>query len=651
MNPAAEWLEADGLGGYAMGRADLLRTRRYHALLTTAVSPPTGRMTMVNGFEAWLETDGGVVPLTSQRYVRDVTHPDGARRIEHFTSTPWPTWTWRLPDGTSLVHELIVLHGSSLVALSWRLSRPGRGRLIVRPLLSGRDAHASHHENGAFRFPALVSGPRITWTPYQGLPSVVAVTNGEYTPDPVWYRQFQHDEERARGLDHVEDLASPGTIAFQLADGRAILALGSGGVGRSTLLDGSPARLWSQVERRERARRAAFAVPLERDASAYLVRRGAGRTIIAGYPWFTDWGRDTFIALRGLCIAGNRLDDARDILLEWSRHVSEGMLPNFFPDGDAPVEYNTVDAALWFIIAAHELLGHPAARVDATQRATLHGAIDAIVEGYARGTRHGIIADENGLLSAGAPGVQLTWMDAKVGDWVVTPRVGKPVEVQALWINALRIAGTRSARWDALADRARGAFVTQFWNAAGYLNDVVDADHQRGLVDTRLRPNQLLALGGLPFAIVDDAMARQAMATIEQRLWTVAGPRSLDPADPAYAHRYEGDVRARDGAYHQGTVWPWLAGAFIEAWVRLRGNTPAAREEARARFFDPLVRHYAAAGIGHLAEIADGDAPNAPRGCPFQAWSVGEALRLDRIVLGGASRTSLDETTLAAAHA
>ena len=633
MNPNAEWLEADGLGGFAMGRADLLRTRRYHALLTTATTPPTGRMTLVNGVEAWIQGPDGDVALTSNRYVPDVTHPDGASRITTFAATPWPTWTYRLPDGNELVHELLMHHGSSFVVLSWRLARPGARRLVVRPLLSNRDVHGTHHANDQFNFEARVLGPRITWRPYAGQPSIVAVTNGEYTPAPEWYRRFLLDEERARGQDHVEDLASPGTLAFNLADGRAILAFGADGEGRSPLLNGFPERVWRTVTEAERRRRAAFPSPLHRAAADYVVRRGAGRTIVAGYPWFSDWGRDTFIALRGLCLAGDRLDDARDILVEWSRHVSEGMLPNFFPDGGTPVEYNSVDASLWYVIAAHELLAHPGARVGDAQRTALHGAIDAIVAGYARGTRYGIRATEAGLLAAGEAGVQLTWMDAKVGDRVVTPRIGLPVEVQALWINALRIAGLRNPAWAELAGRARDRFEERFWNAAGYLNDVVDADHRPGLVDTSFRPNQLLALGGLPFRLLEGARARRIVDAVEARLWTPAGLRSLAPDDPAYAACYEGDMRARDAVYHQGTVWPWLAGAFVDAWVRVRGDTPAARAEARTRFLEPLVRHYATAGLGHLAEIADGGAPHQPRGCPFQAWSVGEALRLDRVVL------------------
>jgi predicted glycogen debranching enzyme len=649
----AEWLEPDGLGGFAMGRADLVRTRRYHSLLTTAATPPTGRVVLVNGLEAWVDTDQGTAALATNRYVPDVTHPDGATRIVGFTTEPWPTWTYRLPDGNELIHELIVLHGSSLVALSWRLARPGGGHLSVRPLLSGRDLHATHHENSVWHFDARVSGPRIVWMPHPSVPSVTAVTNGEYTPAPDWYRQFQLDEERARGQDFVEDLASPGVISFNLRDGRAILALGADGPHRSALLDGFAERLWKTVEQTERARRAAFATPLHRAADAYVVARGDGKTIIAGYPWFSDWGRDTFIALRGLCLAGDRLTVARDILLEWARYIDRGMLPNFFPEGGKTAEYNSVDASLWFVIAVHELLQHAGIGVEVSDAEVdaLQAAVDAIVAGYAAGTRFGIRATESGLLAAGEPGVQLTWMDAKVGEWVVTPRIGKPVEIQALWINALRIAGARNADWRALADRAHRSFTARFWNAAGYLNDVVDVDHRAGLVDTSFRPNQLLALGGLPYRLVEGLPAQRILDAVEARLWTVAGPRSLASGEPPYTGRYEGDMRQRDGAYHQGTVWPWLAGAFVDAWVHAKGNTASARQQARARFLDPLVEHYRDRCSGHVAEIADGDPPHEPRGCPFQAWSVGEVLRLDREILRRDINTPVEGIAVATAKA
>ena len=644
ISPSAEWLEADGLGGFAFGRVDGVRTRRYHAVLAVATTPPTGRVVLVNGFDAWVETADGRFALTSQRYTPEVTHPDGAARVTHFTRNPWPTWTFTLPDGLEIVQELVAVRNAPLVALSWRLAQPGTARLIVQPYLSGRDVHALHHENSTFRFDARVAGPRVTWQPYTDLPPVIALANGDYFSDPAWYRHFQYDEERARGLDFVEDLGAPGRFTFSL-DRRAVLAVGAGsGAGSEAarpLLSTSPERCWESIETSERRRRAAFPSALHRAADDYIVTRGAGKTIIAGYPWFSDWGRDTFISIRGLCLASataeyDRFADAREILLEWAGHVSEGMLPNFFPEAGRSAEYNSVDASLWYVIAVHEFLEVTEARhpVVTSDRRALDAAIDAIVGGYARGTRFGIRADGTGLLSAGERGVQLTWMDAKVGDWVVTPRIGKPVEIQALWINALRIAGRRSARWAALASSAQATFVERFWNQErGFLFDVVDVDHRSGVNDMTLRPNQIFAVGGLPYSLIDGELARSVVAVVERQLWTPAGLRSLGPGEPGYIGHYRGDMRQRDGAYHQGTVWPWLIGAFVDAWLRVRGGSDEARREARARFLVPLLRHYEWSAPGHVAEIADGNAPHTPGGCPFQAWSVGEALRLDQDVL------------------
>jgi len=260
-------------------------------------------------------------------------------------------------------------------------------------------------------------------------------------------------------------------------------------------------------------------------------------------------------------------------------------------------------------------------------------AVEAILAGYSAGTRYRIHVDDDGLLAAGEPGVQLTWMDAKVGDWVVTPRIGKPVEVQALWLNALGIGSGFSERWAALHARARRAFAARFWDEArGHLADVADVDHRPGTVDWTFRPNQIFAVGGLPFAVIEGEQARRVVDAVEARLVTPLGLRSLAPGEPGYTPRYQGGPRERDAAYHQGTVWPWLMGGFVEAWVRVRGGTPAARAEARGRFLEPLLAHLDDAGLAHLPEIADGDPPHAPRGCPFQAWSVGEALRLTRLL-------------------
>ncbi len=636
---STEWLEPDGLGGFASGTSSGLRTRRYHALLLTAATPPTGRMVLVNGLDAWVEgrdrstVNGEREFLSRQRYAPGVVAPEDAAVIESFEADPWPRWVYRLRDGSRIEQEIFVPNATPAVAIRWRAIGGSARTLSVRPFLSGRDLHALHHANPAFRFDARVSEPQVSWTPYDGVPGVQALSNGDYQSEPEWYRNFLYAEEQARGLDYEEDLASPGVFRWDLGAGEAVLILGvAGAVPLASATD-----TFARLSRIESGRRSRLGSPLHRAGDAYLVRRGRGKTIVAGYPWFTDWGRDTFIALRGLCLARGRLIEARSILLEWAGQVSEGMLPNRFVDqGDAP-EFNSVDASLWYIVAAHDYLRAVEARgrkVPAADRRALAEAIRAILAGYSAGTRYGIRLDEDGLLACGEPGVQLTWMDAKVGDWVVTPRTGKPVEIQALWLNALRIAEEFTPDYRKTLERGLQSFASRFWNEdAGCLFDVVDVDHRPGTADSSLRPNQIFAVGGLPYPVLDGPMAKAVVETVQRRLWTPLGLRTLDRDDPRYVARYEGGVLSRDGAYHQGTVWPWLLGAFVEGWVRVRGSGDEVKREARRQFFDPLLQHVSKAGVGHVSEIADADAPHTPRGCPFQAWSVGEALRLDLSVL------------------
>lgn len=628
---AREWLEADGLGGFASGTVSGVRTRRYHGLLLPAVTPPTGRVMLVNGFDASVVTESGDVPISTQRYAPDVLHPDGAWRLAQFLDDPWPTWRWKIQDGLDVVQEIFVPRGIPRVVLRWRLARQGRvnARLRVRPFFSGRDYHSTHHENGAFGFQPDVERDGVwVWRPYQGLPGVRVRANGTYVHAPDWYRNFLYLEERQRGLDDTEDLAAPGAFEWDLSAGDAVLIFETTDAQDSLE---SPLELASRHRVDEGDRRRAYPSRLHRAADQYLAKRGTGCTVIAGYPWFTDWGRDTFIALRGLCLATGRVSTARRILLEWADAVSEGMLPNRFPDaGDAP-EFNAVDASLWFVVAVQELLDqHGTARglTDAHRR-KLMTAVEAIVAGYARGTRYGIRADDDGLLAAGVPGVQLTWMDAKVGEDVVTPRIGKPVEVQALWLNALQYAGRERSEWRGLFERARLSFDQKFWNEErGCLFDVIDVDHVRGRVDPTVRPNQIFAVGGLPTPALSGPRARRMVDAVERSLLTPLGLRSLAPGEPGYTPRYEGDAWRRDHAYHQGTVWPWLMGAFVEAWVRSRGNTRAAQADARERFVRPLLATLDRLGLSHLPEIADAEAPFTPRGCPFQAWSMGELIRL-----------------------
>jgi predicted glycogen debranching enzyme len=638
-NDRLEWLEADGLGGFASGTATGIRTRRYHALLLAATRPPTGRFVLVNGFDAWVETDSGMFALTSQRYAPGIVHSDGAARIESFEVDPWPRWLFRLPDGTALEQEIFVRRGEPVVALCWRLvggKTHARGlRLTVRPFLSGRDYHTLHKENSDFKFEPERRNGALLWRPYVGVPGIALHANGEYEHAPEWYRSFLYSEELERGLDATEDLASPGVVRWDLSRQEAVCLL-SAVIGRKGN-GGSARRRFAALRAAESRRRSALR-GLERAAEAYLARRGEGMTIIAGYPWFADWGRDTFISLRGVCLATGRLEEAGAILRQWAGAVSEGMLPNRFPDGGEEPEYNSVDASLWYVVVVGEYLRAlegALRRVPGGERRRLRDAVEAILEGYARGTRYGIRLDTDGLLAAGVPGVQLTWMDAKVGERVITPRVGKPVEVQALWLNALWSAGAFSERWKEPLERGLAAFARRFWNeAGGCLYDVVDPWHRSGEIDSSFRPNQIFAVGGLPLPLLEGERARRLVDAVEARLWTPLGLRSLAPGEPGYAPRYEGGVSERDSAYHQGTVWPWLAGAFIEAWVRVRGGSAAAREQARSRFLAPLLAHLQEAGLGHISEIADAEPPHTARGCPFQAWSVGEALRVSAGVLG-----------------
>lgn len=642
----SEWLEPDGLGGFASGTAAGINTRRYHAVLLVARRPPTERFVMVNAVEAWLETRDGTYPLTAHRYVPGGVHPPSAATIAAFTTDPWPVWISAPAPGIRVRHERLVRHGEPTTLLTWSLLDPQPDvRLCVRPLMSGRDYHSLHHANAHFRFESEVEGPRVRWDPYPGVPPVVGLSNGDYDHRPDWYRNFQYEQERLRGQDCIEDLASPGIFRWNLGAGEAVLLF-------SGLCDDEP-KAWKpkavlgladRVRQAEHKRRQGFVSVLDRAADAYIVRRQPssehppGTTILAGYPWFTDWGRDTFISLRGLCLAPGRerLDDARDILLTWASLVSEGMLPNRLPDrGDEP-EYNAVDASLWFIIAAAEYLrvARRLRRGKPEDRTRLVRAIDQIISGYSRGTRFNIALDADGLIRAGQEGIQLTWMDAKVGDWVVTPRIGKPVEIQALWLNALHAYGEIAGQSHPALARGLESFRKRFWNpAVGHLNDVVDVDHNPGQIDPSLRPNQLYAVGGLPLALMPDDVCRRVVDVVEARLMTPLGPRTLAPDVPGYRPTYDGDLWSRDGAYHMGTVWPYLTGAFVEAWVRCRGSTDEAKREARARFLNPLMDHLKLAGCGHISEIADAEPPHTPRGCPFQAWSVAEAIRLDRSVL------------------
>lgn len=627
-----EWLETNGRGGFASGTVAGANTRRYHALLLVARKPPSERFVLVNHLEEWVEVNGQAIPLSTNCYPGAI-HPEGYQSCSSFTTDPWPTWTYDCA-GASIQREILCVHGRDLVIVRWRLLKKTKGSvtLRVRPMLSGRDYHSTHHENAGLDRSFTGGDQAVTWHPYHDLPAVRAFHTGCYGHEPSWFRQVQFSIDQQRGLDHEEDWWSPGELTYQLRAGESSTL-----VFTTEPIESLDVAALIDVEQARRTRILGFAPsgdPLAHRlwlaADHFLSERGGRQTVVAGYPWFTDWGRDTFIALPGLCLATGRTDVAWQVIESFSAHVSEGMVPNRFPDVGEQPEYNTIDASLWFVHAIDRYLA--ASRDDARVREMAWPAVKEILDGYRRGTRYGIRMDEDGLIAGGVPGAQLTWMDAKVGDWVVTPRHGKPVEIQALWIRALEVSETLARRFGEVdyADRCRNdrtraiaSFRDRFWYEQGrYLYDVIDGPEGN---DASLRPNQLYAI-----SLVDDLVprdrAQQILRLVEAQLLTPVGLRTLAPSDSRYRPRYEGGVLERDGAYHQGTVWPFLLGPFVTAWLTTFGRSAAVRNKARS-FLTGLEAHLSEGCIGEVSEIFDAEAPYQPRGCFAQAWSVAEPLR------------------------
>jgi predicted glycogen debranching enzyme len=632
-----EWLEADGLGGFASGTALGLRTRRYHALLLTATTPPTGRMALVKGVDAWVETGNDFNFLNPQTYYPNIQVPEKTDSLISFETDPWPRRVYKLSNGLLLEYEIFVPHGLPMVVLSFKLlSEPGSVRLSLRPLLAGCDYHSLHHENPNFNFDAQIFDKLVQWKPYSTTPVISAMHNGHYHHKPEWYYQFLYQKELERGLDYLEDLASPGLFQWTITKTRAVILFSANGIHPTDEKElPHVEELFESLRSAEEKRRKAFPSRLHRSADAYFVKRGKGKSLVAGYPWLTDWGRDTFVSLRGLGIATGRLEDSREILLEWSRKLdSQGMLPNHFPDQGEEPDYHSVDSALWFILAVREYeLAHGKESVK-----ELHQAVWKILEGYRAGVRVGIGLDTDGLLWSGEGNSSLTWMDARVHGNAVTPRVGKPVEVEALWLNALAFAlnleKNPDPAWKELFEKGQKSFREKFWyEEGGYLYDLVDRDRYPDSVDTRFRPNQIFAVGGLPLVLVSPDQARRVVEEVEKRLWTPVGLRTLAAGEPGYQPHYTGGVVERDSAYHQGPAWPWLAGPFVEAWLRARGGSTSAKAEARRKFLEPLQEIFLSSGTGHIPELYDGEEPYRPGGCPYQAWSLGELIRLEKILV------------------
>jgi len=627
-----EWLETNGIGGFASSTMAGMNTRRYHGLLVAATRPPVGRTVLLSKIEERLRVGDAIYDLSTNQYPGAI-HPNGYGYLSEFRLDPMPTFVYRA--GNVLLEKTVfMIQGENSTALRYRLlNNPETDvRLELLPLIAFRDYHSLTHANPSLNREVQTGPAWCAVRPYEGLPNLFLNHDGGAAQSGGdWYHNFEYEEERARGLDYHEDLYNPFALWFNLRERAACL------IASTEVRDAGSFEKVREAEVRRRQDLVqgweasdGFVRDLLLAADQFIVRRGEDRkTVIAGYPWFTDWGRDTMIALPGLALIPRRFDEAKRILCAFAEHCDRGMLPNRFPDAGEPPEYNTVDATLWFFQAIYALVTKTGDYAFVRQR--LFDTLVDILRWHLSGTRYNIKADRDGLLRSGEPGVQLTWMDAKVGDWVVTPRRGKAVEIQALWYNALRILEHLAGKYQDLeteqlcadlASKACASFNGLFWNSqAGCLYDCIE----NGRPDAAIRPNQIFAVS-LPFSMLPVERMKQVVETVTRDLLTPFGLRSLSPKDPGYRGFYGGDPRRRDGAYHQGTVWAWLMGPYVTARVRANGGTSEARREAAA-LLTGLRDHLKDAGLGTISEIFDGDPPHAPKGCIAQAWSVAEVLR------------------------
>jgi predicted glycogen debranching enzyme len=653
-----EWLVTNGLGGFASGTVAGLLTRRYHGLLVAALKPPLGRTLLVAKLDETAEYAGRKYFLATNRWGSGSVEPQGWRHIERFRlEGTTPVWTFAIADAL-LEKRVWMQRDANTTYVRYTLLRAGGPvHLALKPLINYRDYHSTTHANGwRMNVEPVPNGLRVLAfdgaAPFYLL-SGMAVAEPTHS-SPQWDNDFQLAQEAFRGLDDRDDHLEAGTFSAELLPGESLTWVAS--TDASANLDGESALeehdrgrqallgQWSAAQPEAAADAPAWIRQLVLAADQFIVRRPLADdpealSVIAGYPWFGDWGRDTMIALPGLTLAAGRPEITRRILRTFARFVDQGMLPNVFPDAGEKPEYNTVDAALWYFEAVRQYYEETG---DAEFLREIFPALTEMIEWHQRGTRYGIKVDpRDGLLAAGEAGVQLTWMDAKVGDWVVTPRIGKPVEVNALWYNALAAMARfatilklpasvySSAAWD--VERSFG----RFWNEeAGCCFDVIDGPDGKDGKDASLRPNQILAVS-LPASALSSAQQCRVVDACARELVTSHGLRSLAAGHPAYVPRYGGGPRERDGAYHQGTVWGWLLGHFALAYLRVY-NDPA----KAASYLEPMAHHLNVHGLGSASEIFDAEAPFTPRGCTAQAWTVAEILRAWTVIRRSRKQTA-----------
>jgi predicted glycogen debranching enzyme len=629
-----EWLDTNHTGAFAMGTVAGVNTRRYHSLLIASQHPPTDRVSILSRVEENVTFSGKTFELAAAQYPGAV-RPRGFELLDEFRIDPFPTWRYNL-DGVIVQKTLCLLEKEQSVLLCYRASQACQMR--VRLMLSFRDYHSLAHQNTLLSPCARFADGRCSCTPYASLPSLTILHDGHaFQPDGQWYLNNEYLRELERGLDFCEDLYSPGYLLFDLPANTPVWLLATIEAGAwdrkldSTAID---AILAAETKRRT------FPDPLARALDQFrVIRENDGPSLIAGYPWFTDWSRDILISLPALSTAGFAPAETKAILGMLLEQRAQGLLPNRLGDRQGTVEYNTVDATLWFFVAAYAYI-EQSGDLEFLAGTVYPAAVD-IIDWQNRGTAFNIKNDPfDNLLFAGIPGVQLTWMDAKIGDYVVTPRIGKPVEINALWYNALKItaawAGTLGysadyAKLTTQANATRDSFQRKFWNEQkGCLYDVVAGS----VNDASVRPNQIFSLS-LPFLLLEREQARSIVTVVRNELMTPLGLRTLAPGDHSYRGRFEGDMAARDSAYHQGTVWPWLTGPFISAYLYAFGRNPLNLAYCK-EILEILEGQMGVCCLGSLSEVYDGDPPQHPGGCPAQLWSIAQFI-LARSVVSGTS--------------
>jgi predicted glycogen debranching enzyme len=644
--PAAEsreWLVTNGIGGFASATISGGATRRYHGLLVAALQPPLGRTQLVAFLDETVRYAGATYALATHRWASGALDPRGFLYLESFRlEGGTPVWTYALAD--ALIEKSVwMVQGENTTFIHYTLSRASSPLEIdLKALVNYRDFHSLTHA-GDWRMKISPVEHGVMVLPFDGAtPFFLKSAQASCEPYHQWYRDCLLPMETERGLEDREDhlfaalfraTLNPGESLTVVATTEAITPLDAvASRAQRATHESSLLEAWQAQNEKTSGNAPGWLRQLVLAADQFVVKRSLpeeedGRSVIAGYHWFGDWGRDTMIALPGLALATGRSEVARKILLAFARYVDCGMLPNNFPDQGGKPEYNTVDAALWYFQAVHQYF---AATQDTATLEKLYPVLAAMIDAHVRGTRYNIHVDSgDGLLYAGGPGIQLTWMDAKIGDWVVTPRAGKPVEINALWINALetmeQFAGVLSKsteNYQRLSAQAKNSF-QNFWNAErNCCFDVIDVPGAgKNGKDAALRPNQILAVS-LPVSPLPKDQQKSVVDICAERLLTSHGLRSLAPGEPNYQGHYGGDQRSRDAAYHQGTVWGWLLGPFALGHLRVYNDPPVA-----LGYLEPLGSHIGALGLGTLAEIFDGDPPHIPRGCIAQAWTVGEILR------------------------